>query len=321
MVLVALGLAPRPAAAQAAQSISGFADDRFEPAGADSQWMTGESLEFRGHLRPAAALVEDWAVNPIVAYGTDGSSTGALVGEQVFTHLDAAMMAWDRVRFDLNLPLSLVSSGAGAQIAGQSYGAPEGRILGDIRLGADARILERASERWGRVVAAAGLQLFLPTGATRAFIGDGGVRVWPRVMAAGERGRLTWAARLGVEFRPKDHCGCSLAPGSEMNGALAGGWRFSPRLMVGPELFASAPLAGSTLAARATPAVELMAGAHFAIDPRWQVSAGISRGLTEGAGAPAFRGVVGVQFVLPLPAAPPALGAPGGGPATDASAL
>lgn len=64
ILLVALSAVSRWAAAQ---TVSGFADDRFEPAGAGSQWMTNESLAFEGHLRPAAARVEDWAVNPIVA--------------------------------------------------------------------------------------------------------------------------------------------------------------------------------------------------------------------------------------------------------------
>ena len=177
-LLTVLGLA-RDAAAQ---GITGFAADRFEPAGAGSQWMTGESLDFQGHLRPAAALVEDWAVNPIVAHGPDGNSTTALLDEQVFTHLDAALMLWDRVRVDLNLPLALVDSGTGTQLDGQTYVAPQSRLIGDVRLGADARIFRLALDD-GHVVGAAGLQLFLPTGTTQAFTGDGGVRIWPRVMA------------------------------------------------------------------------------------------------------------------------------------------
>ncbi len=284
-----------------AQAVTGFADDRFEPAGAGSAWMTAESLDFTGHRRPAAALVADWAVHPIVVYTPEGQAAGALVAEQLFMHFDAAVMMWNRVRFDLNLPLSLVASGTTAQIDTQSYSAPQSGIVGDIRLGADARVLERAQ---GRFVAAAGLQLFIPTGTTRAFTGDGGVRLWPRAMVAGERGRMVWAAHLGFQYRPKDHCGCSLAPGSELDGGVAGGWRFSPRVMVGPELFGSAPLSGGTLAARGTPSVELLLGSHFAVRPGWDVSVGISRGLTQGAGAPAFRAVAGVRFVLPLPASP-----------------
>ena len=55
-----------------AQVVSGFADDRFEPAGADSAWMTVESLGFEGHLRPAFALVADWAWKPLVVYDGQG---------------------------------------------------------------------------------------------------------------------------------------------------------------------------------------------------------------------------------------------------------
>jgi len=295
----------------AAQGITGFAADRFEPAGAGSQWMTGESLDFQGHLRPAAALVEDWAVNPIVAHGPDGNSTTALLDEQVFTHLDAALMLWDRVRVDLNLPLALVDSGTGTQLDGQTYVAPQSRLIGDVRLGADARIFRLALDD-GHVVGAAGLQLFLPTGTTQAFTGDGGVRIWPRVMAAGTHGRFNWAARLGLQYRPRDKCSCSLAPGSDVNGALAAGWRLSQRLMIGPELFASAPLSGGTLAARSTPPAEVLLGAHYAIDSRWDVSVGISRGLTDGLGAPAFRAVAGIQLVLPMSGGEPPSASPPG---------
>jgi len=284
-----------------AQVVTGFADDRFEPAGAGSQWLTAESLDFAGHLRPAAALVADWAVHPIVVYTPEGNSAGALVGEQMLTHFDAAVMMWNRVRFDLNLPLSLFASGTTAQIDTQSYAAPQSGVVGDIRLGAAVRVLQRSR---GHLVAAAGLQLFVPTGTTRAFTGDGGVRLWPRAMVSGERRRVVWAASLGLQYRPKDDCGCSLAPGTELNGGAAAGWRFSPRIMAGPELFAALPLSGGTLAARGTPAIELLVGGHFAVHPGWDVSVGLSRGLTQGPGAPAFRAVAGVQFVLPLPASP-----------------
>src|SRR6516162_8707287 len=92
-VVVALALAPSAASAQAqATTISGFADDRFEPAGAGSAFLTVESLDFRGHLRAAAALVEDWAVHPMVAYNPQAGSSTAVVSQQLISHLDAALM-------------------------------------------------------------------------------------------------------------------------------------------------------------------------------------------------------------------------------------
>jgi hypothetical protein len=308
-VVVALALAPSAASAQAqATTISGFADDRFEPAGAGSAFLTVESLDFRGHLRAAAALVEDWAVHPMVAYNPQAGSSTAVVSQQLISHLDAALMLWNRMRVDLGVPISLVGAGNAATIDTQSYGAPEGHVLGDLRLGADVRVYGKPGSRF---VAAAGLQLFVPTGSTGGWNGDGGVRVWPRLMAAGERGRLVWAARAGVQIRPKDSCGCNLAPGSELDGAVAGGWRINPRLLVGPELYASTSFSGGTLAARGTAPVEAMVGGHWAVTPQWNVSLGLARGLTDGTGSPAFRAVAGVQFLMPvaeataIPAAPP----------------
>src|SRR5688572_23286640 len=86
------------ARAQAVQAVQGFADNRFEPSGAGSDWRSLESLRFDGHLRPALALVQNWAWKPLVAYDAQGSETGALIRQQLISHLDAAVMLWDRAR-------------------------------------------------------------------------------------------------------------------------------------------------------------------------------------------------------------------------------
>jgi hypothetical protein len=278
-----------------AQVVSGFAVDRFEPAGADSAWMTAESLGFEGHLRPAFALVSDWAWKPLVVYDRLGHEVVPLVRDQMIGHLDAALVLWNRLRVDLNLPVALVNSGDTTLLGTQRFASPDGAALGDLRLGADVVVFRRPARQ---IVAAVGLQLFVPTGRTQAFSSDGGIRVWPRLAVAGDHGRFAWAGRIGVQIRPSDSCGCNLAPGTEVGGALAGGWRPRDRWLVGPELTWSHPIGGGTGALRGGTPLELLLGGHYAATPTWTFTAGLGHGLTDGAGTPELRIVAGAQYVF-----------------------
>src|SRR3954452_11650074 len=123
LVLPFLMLASRLATAQ---TITGFALDRFEPAGAGSTWLTLESLDFEGHKRPSFAAVSDWAWKPLVFYDPGGHELAALVRQQAVLDVDAAVTMWNRARFDLNLPLGIVASGGDVRIRDQSYGGPQG---------------------------------------------------------------------------------------------------------------------------------------------------------------------------------------------------
>ncbi len=299
MVGLCLGMAisiragwPRAAGAQA---VSGFADDRFEPAGADSAWLNTESLNFEGHLRPAAAFVSDWAWKPLVVYDPQGHAVTRLVGNQLFGHLDAALMLWDRVRVDVNLPVAMVDSGDGTRLGTSTYAAPDGAALGDVRLGVDGIVYRRPD---GLFVGAVGMQFFVPTGRTQAFSSDGGFRWWPRLMAAGERGAFAWSTRLGIEVRPSDGCRCDLTPGTEIDGALAAGWRPRPPWLIGPELVWSHTLASGAAALRSGTPLELMLGGHYTATPEWAFALGLGHGLTDGAGTPAFRLIAGVQYTF-----------------------
>jgi OOP family OmpA-OmpF porin len=290
LLFIAICLEAAPAAAQ---TVSGFADNRFEPPGADSAWLNTESLGFDGHLRPVAAFATDWAWKPLVVYNAQGQSVSPLVRNQVFGHLDLALMLWDRVRADLNFPFVLVNSGDGTRIGTTSYAPPDGAALGDFRIGVDGIVYRRPD---GQFTAAVGMQLFVPTGQTAAFSSDGGVRWWPRVAVAGDRGAFAWAARLGLQVRPSDGCQCNLAPGTEIDGALAGGWRPRAQWLLGPELVWSHSVASGAGALHGGTPLELMAGGHYAATPEWTFNLGVGHGLTNGAGTPAFRLIGGVQY-------------------------
>jgi len=285
-----------------AQTVSGFAVNRFEPAGADSTWMTADSLQFEGHGKPFFALVSDFAWKPLIVYDAQGHEIAPLVRDQLFAHLDAAVMLWNRVRADLNIPVALANGGQGATLGTTMYQPPDGAGLGDLRLGVDGIVYQRPDRL---VVAAVGMQLFLPTGRTAAFTGDGGVRFWPRVMVAGERRQFSWAGRVGVQVRPSDGCHCDLAPGTEVDGALAGGWRPRPQWLVGPELTWSHTVSSGAAALRSGTPLELLVGGHWTPRPDWTFTLGLGHGLTNGAGTPGVRVIAGAQYAFSRRPRPP----------------
>ena len=150
----------------------------------------------------------------------------------------------------------------------------------------------------GAFTGAVGAQLFLPTGDTKAFSSDGGVRFWPRLRVAGQRDRLTWAGSLGVHVRPHHACGCDLSPGSELTAGAGGGWRFHPRFAAGAELYLASAIAGGPFASHAGTSLEMLLAGHVVVAPRWNVSLGVAPGLTVGAGTPAARVVAALQYVV-----------------------
>jgi len=288
-----------------AQQAAGFAVDRFEPAAPGSRFLSLESLDFEGHLRPAAGLVSTWGWKPLVVYDGQSNQVAALVAQQLVEHVQGALVVWDRARFDLDLPVPLVHSGTSTVVGGQTYGAPEGNGIGDLRLGAVARLYAR---RDGAFTGALAAQVFLPTGDTKAFSSDGGVRFWPQLLASGRRDRLSWAGRFGVHVRPRNGCNCDLSPGSELTAGAGGAWRFVPRFAAGAELYLASAIAGGPFASRAGTSLEMMFAGHLVAAPRWNVSLGVAPGLSDGAGTPAARIVLGVSYVVepaPPPPAPP----------------
>jgi OmpA-OmpF porin, OOP family len=278
-----------------AQSASGFAVDRFEPGGAGSEWFSLESLDFRGEWRPAFNLVLDGAWKPLVVYDQSGNAVASLLRDQTVAHLGAAMVL-NHFRFDVNLPVVLYQQGTeeGRQLIlnGQAFQVPAQAAVGDARLGADLRLYGKAGAPF---IAALGVQVFIPVGGTNSYTDDGGWRVWPHLMMAGNADWFTWAARFGFHVRPSSGV---LAPGDEVTAGLAAGVRASPHVLIGPELYASTATAHAFQAV--TTPVEVLLGAHFGVGGGWSINVGAGPGLTDGLGSPVVRGLLSVQYVPPI---------------------
>lgn len=284
---VLLGALASALTARARAEETGFSLNHFNPAEAGSDWFVLESLDLRGHARPALGIVGDYARHPLVATDAEGNVTGRLVTRQVFVHADGSLVLFDRLRFGFSLPVQLNSAGKSTNINGATYAAPaSSAALGDLRLGLDARLLGVYGDP---VTAAVGFQVFLPTGDAASYTGDEHVRFAPRLLVAGESGAFVYAGKLGVSLGHAQAFGGSKIGNDVLFAAAAGLRLANKKLVVGPELFGHTVVSGDVaFSKRATP-LEAMLGAHYTASEQWHLGAGVSSGVTAGFGTPQVR--------------------------------
>jgi OmpA-OmpF porin, OOP family len=294
-----------PSSAHAAEP--GFAVDRFEPSERGSNFFVLESLDLRGHVRPAAGVIASYGYRPLV-YRVDDEVRAAMVNHQLTTHVGGSLNLWNRVRVALNAPIVLYTEGQEGRLGTKVLAPPSSATtLGDIRLGVDARI---AGEYGEKVTFALGAQLWLPTGSASAYTGDGAVRFGPRALVAGEVGPIAYAAKLGVAVRsPEASTYANVPLGSELVYGFGGGYKFlEGKGIVGPEFFGSTHLGDGAFKTRTSP-LEVILGGRYEVAKQLRAGLGIGTGLVGGLGSPEVRIVGGVEWMMAPPkpgeAAPP----------------
>lgn len=295
-----------PTAAHAQQQ--GFAIDRFEPAERGSQFFVVDNLDLRGAARPALGAVFDYGYKPLVAYDLNGNETSAVVRHQAWVHLGGSLVLADRVRLAFNVPVAVYQDGDDTRLNGQAF-KPAGKpAIGDVRLAADLRLVGTKTDPFTLAV---GVRAWLPTGPTEQFAGDGSLRIAPQIMAAGDLGVLTYAARLALVYRGRDDSFGGTELGSEMVGAIGAGLKtLDGRFVIGPEIYASSVFTGTDtfFKTRTTP-VEGLLGLHYDVVKDVRIGAGAGTGLTRGYGSPEFRGLLSFEWApayeKPEVAAPP----------------
>ena len=288
---------------RASAASTGFALDRFEPSERGSEWFAQDTLDLRGHVRAAAGLVGDFGYKPLVIYNTDGSERTALVQEQLFVHVGAALNLWDRVRFAFNLPVAVHESGHDGTVNGTTFSGPSGAGIGDLRVGADVRLFGQYREP---ITLALGLQAWLPTGSQSKYLGDGKVRLSPRLQAAGELGGVfVYSARVGIDYRALQDTFDGSPLGTTFSfGASAGVRVLDGKLVVGPELWGSTVVQnGAAFTKQATP-FEAIVGGHYTAGD-FRVGLGVGPGLSRGFGTPKVRGLLSLEWAPGATAAAP----------------
>ncbi|HVY29383.1 MAG TPA: OmpA family protein [Polyangiaceae bacterium] len=289
--LALLALLPTTARAQTA----GFAIDRFDPAERGSDWFAADSLDLRGHGRLMLGATGDWGYKPLVLYDKNGDELRDIIEHQLFVHVGGSLVLWDRLRLGVNLPILAYQAGEGGTVNGQRVEASKDAAVGDLRVGADVRLL---GEYRSPVSLAAGVAVFAPTGKQEAFASDGKVRVLPRLLLGGDIGNLAYAVKLGVLYRANNDGFNGSTKGTEAVVAAAVGYRSNDgKLVLGPELFGSTVItSGDAFFSKRETPFELVLGAHYKVTDDLRIGAGAGPGLTRGFGAPQVRGLLSIEW-------------------------
>ncbi len=284
----------------------GFAINRFDPAERGSDWFVLESLDLRGEARPAVGVVGDWGSKPLVLYSADGTQEKRLIADQVFVHLGVGIVLVDHLRLSANLPWALHQGGEQAIVDGAVYNAPSGGAIGDLRMGADLRLVGSFGDPF---TAAFGVQFHIPTGSQSDYTSDGEVRVAPRLLGAGDIGPFAYAIKVGLQYRAITDSFADSPMGSECVAGGAAGFRAADRkLLVGAELYGSTVIASEdAILKRKTSPLELLFGLHYTLASDFRIGAGIGPGLTRGLGTPQMRLAASLEWmpaIVPPPSRP-----------------
>ncbi len=283
----------------------GFALNRFEPAERGSEWFANDTLDLRGKLRPAIGITADYGYHPYVLLNPDGSQNTSVVADQLFLHAGGALVIADRLRLAFSLPIALTEGGTSTVHAGQSYVAPDGAGVGDLRLAADVRLYGTYG---GLLTVAAGVRAWLPTGAVSQDLGDGDLRIGPHLSVAGDAGQFAYAASLGIIYRGNSQGFDGHPIGTETEFSLAAGLRTKSRkLLIGPELWGSTAIAnGATVFDARTSPVALLVSGHGTVGD-FIIGLGAGPGLSSAAGTAAFRALASVDWTPAVVEDKPAL--------------
>ncbi|MFT3775466.1 MAG: OmpA family protein [Minicystis sp.] len=294
LLAAALGLAPRPAAAQATGAL-----ERFTPAPAGDAMFGVPSPAVGGHLVPRATAVFDFAYKPLSIQDQNGTRY-SIVSRQAFLHIDASLALWDRLLVSVDMPFALIQAGDSPTVAGQTFPSPSGAQVGDLRLGARGRIY---GEYWDPFQIAVGGYVWVPTAPKGSYAGEGAVRGQPQLLLGGRAPYFVWNVALGPTLRGSSH------PHSFDAGAGAavvlGDNNF---FQIGPEITVSAPFSKdrsfstpTAVITTASPvAAELLIGAKIRPIPVLVFGAGAGPGFTHGYGTPVALAVASIGYE-PLP--------------------
>jgi OOP family OmpA-OmpF porin len=256
-----------------------------------------QGADARGHHRVRFGATIDYSREPLVVL--DASQRfERLVIEQLWAHALTSYAFAERFLFWADLPLLITQSGP----------VDTTTALGDLRLGARARLLGPAREA---PTLCLGAELWTPTGADTPYVGENGWRAGPFVSVGEDAPLIAWSATLGATFRPGERFEGALTSrvGSAVVAAAAARVAVDPArtLRAGPELRAELVFGeGARLLDPRSTGLELLLGADWRIaGGPLVIGAAGGPGVGQLAGTPDYRLAARVVFSPEAPPRPP----------------
>jgi len=283
-------------------SAPGFALDRSAFSAPGAGYFGLDDLELHGGLGGAVSLDLNQAHAPL-RIGSAGQRL-TVVGEEATAELGLAV-TWSRFRFSFVVTGPLFLSGNSGSIGGYQFTAPSASVeqnpdtISDPRLGFETRLY---GEPASALRLGAGVQLIIPSGLRADYLTDGTYRAKGLLLLAGDRGRFSYAAQLGVHLRPLDDDPTPGSPrGSELLFGGAGGVRIpagAHSLFVGPELLGETAL--KSFFGAQTTGLEGLLTARLegtrADGASYRIKLGVGGGLAPQFGAAEWRLVLGLEL-------------------------
>ncbi|MFO0761034.1 MAG: OmpA family protein [Byssovorax sp.] len=275
-------------AAFAQQSGPSGALERFSPSVPGDALFGVPSPSIGGHLVPRATVAFDYAYGPLSI--DVGGRRAFIVSRQGFLHAGASFALFDRAMISADMPFALVQDGESPTVGGTTFTSPSGAQVGDLRVGARARVLGGEQDPLQLGV---GAYAFVPTAPKGSYAGDGAVRGEPQLLLGGRLTHFVWSFSASAMLRASSH------PHS-VN--IAGGGAYVTAddfFQIGPEITFAIPFSKDTTLSTATTQVDLatsssaevLMGAKLRPLPPLVFGVGAGPGLTHGWGTPVFFAV------------------------------
>lgn len=261
--------------------------------GVDTPWS-----EQVGVVR--AGISSSWSYAPLVVdtSALDGRiGTDRVIAHRLGLHLGISADLGSVVSSRVVIPLA---AQWGSEVAGLSG---DGLAQGDLRAG--FRVIPVRGERLRSGVRA---DLYLPTGAASAWMGEGQPRLSVGLVNGLRLGRLTAALDLGVDARSARDTGLDLTLSDELVGGLSLGWQLRPdAIALSAALLSRFGLRDQAQGPGERP-VEALLGLQAPLGEQLGLDLGLGRGLTAGYGTPELRVLAAATWTRrPPPKAPVSL--------------
>ncbi len=262
-----------------------------------------DDLDISGRLGGAISLTSGYARNPLVITGPDGKQKLAVVSEQAFWSIGAAITR-DRFRGYIDLPTPLLVSGTSGALGEYQFIAPSVTLgttpdtLSDPRIGLDARLLGNPG---GLFRVGAGAQLIFPSGNRSDYVSDARYRAMLRLLTAGDAGAFKYAGQLGVHVRPLNDAPVPGSPnGSEFLYGISGGRKFVVSngwaFVAGPEIFGETAFRSFLSGETGTEALLTGRLEQAGTEHNLRIKLGVGHALVHDFGAAQWRIVFGVEL-------------------------
>lgn len=266
--------------------------NRFEPSFAGDPMLGTASPLSYGKAAAHFSATGDYAHNPLVLRRSDGSRISAVVGHQLFLHLNGTLALFDRLNLNVSVPIALYQAGKNPTYQNVTYSSPTSAAIGDVRFG--GRVLLLGAEAAPFQVSIGGT-IFVPTGLKGQFVTDGEVRGQPTLYVGGDlASRFSYAVHVGPEFRrPNGYSGTE--QGTMLRWNAGATYLFAPETRFRGAIELNGGLLFDRVAGE-TSNMEVLGSLFHGIGSDVNLGAGIGTGLLGGVGTPDFRAVLSFTY-------------------------